>query len=125
MAVQFDFALYMLDHAYRQNDEGDSVGVIDSDPAALKEVERQALRLISRLANRGFPAAQYYLGDCYSNGICSRDGTPDNEKALALFILASKHNHAEASYRAGLCYEHGWGCRTDNAKAMQYQRYIT
>ncbi|GAA5996354.1 hypothetical protein JCM5350_006830 [Sporobolomyces pararoseus] len=37
-------------------------------------------------------------------------------------MLAGKHGHADASYRAAQCLEHGWGCRKDLNKAVSLYR---
>jgi TPR repeat protein len=47
---------------------------------------------------------------------------PDYDKALPLFIAAAKHGHAPSCYRAGQCFENGWGCRKDSTKAVSFYR---
>lgn len=47
---------------------------------------------------------------------------PDFDKALPLFIAAAKHGHAPSCFRAGECFENGWGCRKDSNKAVQFYR---
>jgi TPR repeat protein len=74
------------------------------------------------LADRSFPDAQYFLADCYANGIGTVRGRQDFDRAFPLFVLAAKHGHPDACYRAGTCCEHGWGCRRESAKAVQYYR---
>ena len=49
-------------------------------------------------------------------------GKPDHDKAFTLFQSASKHGHAEAGYRAALCYEFGWGTAKALSKAAQFHR---
>ncbi|KAK6842416.1 chitin synthase activator [Apiospora arundinis] len=85
------------------------------------ELVREAKSILTRLANGGYPFAQYYLADGYASGLFNK-GKEDYNAAFPLFILAAKHGHAESAYRAGLCYEFGWGCRKDPAKAIQYLR---
>ena len=90
----------------------------ETNPAELAWESRQILQ---RLADRGYPFAQYLLADGYASGFFSK-GKEDNVRAFPLFLAASKHGHAEAGYRAALCYEHGWGNRRDPAKAVQFYR---
>ncbi|KAI5799025.1 hypothetical protein EDC01DRAFT_613447 [Geopyxis carbonaria] len=85
-----------------------------------KELLREARQILDRVAGR-VPQAQYYLADAYASGLFNK-GKEENEKAFPLFVAASKHGHAEAGYRAGLCYEFGWGCRKDPQKAVQFYR---
>ena len=49
-------------------------------------------------------------------------GKEDYDRAFPLFISASKHGHAEAGYRAALCYEFGWGTKVEASKAVQFYR---
>ncbi|KAF2001198.1 HCP-like protein [Amniculicola lignicola CBS 123094] len=114
-AVQYEFALYMVQVARE---------IIASGPTVeLSPVEliREARQILQRLADRSYPFAQYYLGDGYASGLFNKD-KPDYDRAFPLFIAASKHGHAESGYRAALCYEFGWGCRKDYAKAVQFYR---
>jgi TPR repeat protein len=78
--------------------------------------------MLKTLSSRGHPDAQYFLADCYANGIGTTRGKQDFEKAFPLFVLSAKHGHPDAAYRAGTCCEHGWGCRRESAKAVQFYR---
>jgi TPR repeat protein len=81
----------------------------------------EAKHILQRLSDRSYPFAQYYLADGYASGLFSK-GKEDYGAAFPLFVSASKHGHAESGYRAALCYEFGWGCRKDPAKAVQFYR---
>jgi TPR repeat protein len=94
---------------------------IDNSPSSPHELLREARQILQRLADRSYPFAQYYLADGYASGLFSK-GKEDYDRAFPLFIAASKHGHAESGYRAALCYEFGWGCRKDPAKAVQFYR---
>lgn len=85
------------------------------------DLVREARAILQKLANAGYPFAQYYLADGYASGLFSK-GKEDYNSAFPLFVLAAKHGHAESAYRTGLCYEFGWGCRKDPAKAVQFLR---
>lgn len=99
-------------------------------PAVIKQMEKreeiikEATSLLKRLADRGFPDAQYFLADCYANGIGTARGKQDFDRAFPLFILAAKHGHPDACYRAGTCCEHGWGCRRDSGKAVSFYKCV-
>lgn len=113
----------------------------------------EALSLLKRNADRGHNPSQFFLADCYAQGLvtsrrnsgvpnnnASLNGTttgqpssvaataavnafkPDYDKALPLFIAAAKHGHPASCFRAGQCFEKGWGCRKDTAKAVQFYR---
>lgn len=90
-------------------------------PSSAQDLLREARQILSRLADRSYPYAQYYLADGYASGLFNK-GKEDYDRAFPLFIAASKHGHAESGYRAALCYEFGWGCRKDPAKAVQFYR---
>lgn len=86
-----------------------------------QELVREARQILQRLASAGYPFAQYYLADGFASGLFSK-GKEDYNSAFPLFVLAAKHGHAESGYRTALCYEFGWGCRKDPAKAVQFLR---
>jgi hypothetical protein len=88
------------------------------------ELIKEAITLLKKLADRSYPDAQYFLADCYANGIGTVRGRQDFDRAFPLFVLAAKHGHPDASYRAGTCCEHGWGCRRESAKAIQYYKCV-
>ncbi|EEP77862.1 hypothetical protein UREG_02711 [Uncinocarpus reesii 1704] len=122
--AQYEFAVFMI-HASQEGSRPDSPATskqqeIGSD-ISKAELLREAKAILQRLADRSYPYAQYYLGDGYASGLFNK-GKPDYDKAFPLFVAASKHGHAEAGYRAALCYEFGWGSRKDGAKAVQFYR---
>ena len=117
-ASQYEFAIFMMDSARES-----TLDLNGATPTQRDELMKEGLAILRRLADRGYPQAQYYLADCYSNGIGCKNGDPDLEKAFPLFVLAAKHGHIEASFRTALAYEHAWGCRRDPLKAIQFLRY--
>jgi TPR repeat protein len=94
---------------------------IDGPQSSPQELLREAKNVLQKLSDRGYPFAQYYLADGYASGLFNK-GKEDYGTAFPLFVSASKHGHAESGYRAALCYEFGWGCRKDPAKAVQFYR---
>ncbi|RFU23783.1 hypothetical protein B7463_g12555, partial [Scytalidium lignicola] len=123
--TQYAFALFLVQAAQEaglsqspdelESPRGESGG---SSP---QELLREARGILQRLSDKGYPFAQYYLADGYASGLFSK-GKEDYSTAFPLFVAASKHGHAESGYRAALCYEFGWGCRKDPAKAVQFYR---
>ncbi|KAF2164450.1 hypothetical protein M409DRAFT_67941 [Zasmidium cellare ATCC 36951] len=111
-AVQYEFAIFMINAAQ------DALPEDGLDP---NELQTEAKHILQRLSDRAYPFAQYYLGDGYFSGLFNK-GKPDYDKAFPLFVAASKHGHAEAGYRAALCYEFGWGCAKSYPKAVQFYR---
>lgn len=131
LSIQYSFAVYLISHAQeqgltfheppRKKGSKPSSPVNDGADASPPALVREAKSILTRLASAGYPFAQYYLADGYASGLFNK-GKEDYHAAFPLFILAAKHGHAESAYRAGLCYEFGWGCRKDPAKAVQYLR---
>ncbi|KAF7906078.1 hypothetical protein EAF00_000357 [Botryotinia globosa] len=132
--IQYSFAIFLIQAAQEAglNVEEDTPRkaspkpgrhspYIESEPATPQNLLREAKSILQKLADRGYPFAQYYLADGFSSGLFNK-GKPDHHTAFSLFVSASKHGHAESGYRAALCYEFGWGCRADAAKAVQFYR---
>ncbi|KAK1488188.1 hypothetical protein CCUS01_14792 [Colletotrichum cuscutae] len=127
-SIQYSFAVFLISTAQEQ-------GLDPSEPAPRKtnsspknsasstpyDLLREAKGILQKLASGGYPFAQYYLADGYASGLFSK-GKEDYNQAFPLFVLAAKHGHAESAYRTALCYEFGWGCRKDPAKAVQFLR---
>ncbi|KAL2883805.1 Chitin synthase 4 [Colletotrichum sp. CLE4] len=127
-SIQYSFAVFLISTAQEQ-------GLDPSEPAPRKansspknsaastpyDLLREAKGILLKLASGGYPFAQYYLADGYASGLFSK-GKEDYNQAFPLFVLAAKHGHAESAYRTALCYEFGWGCRKDPAKAVQFLR---
>ncbi|KAH9909399.1 HCP-like protein [Xylariomycetidae sp. FL2044] len=130
-SIQYSFAVLLISTAQEQGLNFDEPSRRKPSPAqgpskegvesSSIELVREAKSILTRLANGGYPFAQYYLADGYASGLFNK-GKEDYNAAFPLFVLAAKHGHAESGYRAGLCYEFGWGCRKDPAKAVQYLR---
>ncbi|KAI1143593.1 HCP-like protein [Hypoxylon sp. FL0543] len=130
-SIQYSFAVFLISTAQEQGldleepsrRKGSPKGspLKDKTETSPAELVREAKSILTRLANGGYPFAQYYLADGYASGLFNK-GKEDYNAAFPLFVLAAKHGHAESAYRAGLCYEFGWGCRKDPAKAVQFLR---
>ncbi|KAI6779068.1 uncharacterized protein J7T54_008286 [Emericellopsis cladophorae] len=135
-SIQYSFAVFLISTAQEQGlDISDPKGrkatpqplrdhdspIIEAEATSPYELVREARQILQRLANGGYPFAQYYLADGFASGLFSK-GKEDYNSAFPLFVLAAKHGHAESAYRTALCYEFGWGCRKDPAKAVQFLR---
>ena len=121
--IQYEFAVFMINAARESGQLGgsDYGGDGQSGAASQTDLLKEARQILQRLSDRSYPFAQYYLADGYASGLFNK-GKEDNDRAFPLFVAASKHGHAEAGYRAALCYEYGWGTRKDFQKATQFYR---
>lgn len=117
-SVQYEFALFMIQVA---REVMANEGMNNDHGMSSADLLKEARQILQKLADRSYPFAQYYLADGYASGLFNKD-KPDHDRAFPLFIAASKHGHAESGFRAALCYEFGWGCRKDYAKAVQFYR---
>ncbi|KAF8529579.1 hypothetical protein BU17DRAFT_36443 [Hysterangium stoloniferum] len=123
--IQFEFAVFMIEAAKSYFIPPlTKANVMDVEKAIEKrdDLIREATSLLKRIADRGHPESQYFLADCYANGLGTVKGRQDFDRAYPLFVLAAKHGHPDAAYRAGTCCENGWGCRRESAKAVQFYR---
>jgi uncharacterized protein len=123
--LQFEFAVFMIDASKSMPIPAQTLGNVMDVERAIERREdliREATSLLKRLADRGHPQSQYFLADCYANGIGTFKNKQDFDRAYPLFVLAAKHSHPDAAYRAGTCCENGWGCRRESAKALQFFR---
>ncbi|KAF8515581.1 hypothetical protein JB92DRAFT_2914551 [Gautieria morchelliformis] len=123
--IQFEFAVFMIDASKSLPIPEPTKGnVMEVEKAIEKrdDLVREATSLLKRLADRGHAASQYFLADCYANGLGTVKNRQDFDRAYPLFVLATKHGHPDAAYRAGTCCENGWGCRRESAKAVQFYR---
>lgn len=121
-AIQYEFAIFMINFAREAIfTEQEQSRPSTPSPESATEMIKEARSILQRLSDRAYPFAQYYLADGYFSGLFNKD-KPDYDKAFPLFLAASKHGHAEAGYRAALCYEFGWGTTKNYPKATQFFR---
>ena len=138
-AIQYEFAIFMINAAQEATANGQDLGNTERQQSPMpirsldgtasderaggpnSELLQEAKQILQRLSDKSYPYAQYYLADGYASGLFNK-GREDNDRAFPLFIASSKHGHAEAGYRAALCYEFGWGTRSDPTKAVQFYR---
>lgn len=127
LATQYQFAIFMVSAAQEASIEPEDLSTSglsekSSQGSIQGDLLKEARNILQRLSDRSYPFAQYYLADGYFSGLFNK-GKEDYDKAFPLFLAASKHGHAEAGYRTALCYEFGWGCRVDGAKAVQFYQH--
>ncbi|KAF4331693.1 protoplast regeneration and killer toxin resistance [Fusarium beomiforme] len=135
-SIQYSFAVFLISTAQEQGldfsepkarknspkpQKGRDSPAAEGSVSSPQELVREARQILQRLASAGYPFAQYYLADGFASGLFNK-GKEDYNSAFPLFVLAAKHGHAESGYRTALCYEFGWGCRKDPAKAVQFLR---
>ncbi|TPX16634.1 uncharacterized protein E0L32_003575 [Thyridium curvatum] len=136
LSIQYSFAVFLIataqEQGFNHQDSGKKKNApkpvqdldspyVEGTASSPSELVREARSILQKLSNAGYPFAQYYLADGYASGLFSK-GKEDYNSAFPLFVLAAKHGHAESAYRTALCYEFGWGCRKDPAKAVQFLR---
>ena len=117
--IQYQYAMFLISEIreLQLRSQEDT----DQDLEGLRRsLLKDAKHTLQKGSDRGNPLAQYILADGYSSGFFTSDGQPDHNRAFPLFVSAAKRGHAESSYRTALCYEHGWGSRTDVPKAVLY-----
>jgi uncharacterized protein len=88
-SIQFDFANFIVEAAK----------AMAVDEPQRWEYLHEAERLLRQLSLRGHSDAQYYLGNMYASGLMNKKGKNEFDKAFPLFVQATKHHHADASYR--------------------------
>lgn len=85
-------------------------------------------KIVKKLAQSGYPEAQFYLADCHGQGQLGLQADP--KEAFALYHSAAKSGHGQAAYRVAVCceigQEEGGGTKRDPFKAVQwYKRAAT
>ncbi|KAG7102176.1 Protein SKT5 like protein [Verticillium longisporum] len=124
LSIQYSFAVFLISTAQEQGLDWEEPARKNGDDqikGSPQELVKEAKQILQKLSSAGYPFAQYYLADGYASGLFSK-GKEDYSQAFPLFVIAAKHGHAESGYRSALCYEFGWGCRKDPAKAVQFLR---
>ncbi|KAK0913892.1 hypothetical protein LTR91_011990 [Friedmanniomyces endolithicus] len=84
----------------------------------------EAHKRIKKAASAGYQDAQFYLADCYGQGLLGLE--VDTKEAFNMYQAAAKQGHPQAAYRTAVCCEmgpeEGGGTRKDYAKAVQWYR---
>lgn len=83
-----------------------------------------AHKIVKKLVTAGYSDAQFFLADCYGEGLL---GLPvDPKEAFSLYQSAAKQGHAQSAYRVAVCceigQEEGGGTKRDPFKAVQWYK---
>ncbi|OJJ43038.1 hypothetical protein ASPZODRAFT_136579 [Penicilliopsis zonata CBS 506.65] len=83
-----------------------------------------AYKLVKKLAHDGYPDAQFFLADCYGQGLLGLAADP--KEAFSLYHSAAKAGHPQSAYRVAVCCEigteEGGGTKRDPFKAVQWYK---
>ncbi|KAL4977952.1 hypothetical protein BDW66DRAFT_131399 [Aspergillus desertorum] len=95
-----------------------------SKAKAREKYNIDAHKIVKKLVSAGYPDAQFYLADCYGQGLLGLQNDP--KEAFSLYLSAAKQNHAQAAYRVAVCceigHEEGGGTKRDPFKAVQWYK---
>ncbi|MGA2094196.1 MAG: tetratricopeptide repeat protein [Sedimentisphaerales bacterium] len=129
LAVIFSFALFTIIPAYATSPEQpNSVPACPNEETIINVKSTpdtnqnetplpQNLPTLINDANKGYPSAQFKLGEMYSNG----NGVPqDNNEAFKWFTKAAEKGHTEAQFNLGEMYSKGNDVPQDNNVAFKW-----
>lgn len=144
--LQMDFALYLLDSAKKAL-EAPELLAVSAAPASCEDLDmdmdlnnrkfqlfklqetmrREGLEWLKKLSikpagqrRQPLAEAQYLLAEAYGKGLYGLK--VEHSKAFLFYLLASKQNHSESSFKVAVCYEYGAGTKKDNNRAVLFYR---
>ncbi|KAJ5092487.1 hypothetical protein NUU61_007357 [Penicillium alfredii] len=83
-----------------------------------------AYKIVKKLVSIANPDAQFYLADCYGEGLLGLEVDP--KEAFQLYQSAAKQGHAQSAYRVAVCceigQEDGGGTKRDPFKAVHWYK---
>jgi TPR repeat protein len=83
-----------------------------------------AHKIVKKLVAAGYSEAQFFLADCYGEGLLGLEVDP--KEAFSLYHSAAKQGHAQSAYRVAVCceigQEEGGGTKRDPFKAVQWYK---
>ncbi|KAJ5787602.1 hypothetical protein N7457_002592 [Penicillium paradoxum] len=83
-----------------------------------------AHKIVKKLVTAGYSEAQFFLADCYGEGLLGLEADP--KEAFSLYHSAAKQGHAQSAYRVAVCceigQEEGGGTKRDPFKAVQWYK---
>ncbi|KAL4917699.1 hypothetical protein BDW62DRAFT_183150 [Aspergillus aurantiobrunneus] len=95
-----------------------------SKAKAREKYNIDAHKIAKKLVSSGFPDAQFWMADCYGQGLLGLQNDP--KEAFSLYHSAAKQGHAQAAYRVAVCceigQEDGGGTKRDPFKAVQWYK---
>ncbi|KAJ5110053.1 Tetratricopeptide-like helical [Penicillium argentinense] len=85
---------------------------------------QDAYKIVKKLVSSGYSEAQFFLADCYGEGLLGLEVDP--KEAFSLYQSAAKQGHAQSAYRVAVCceigQEEGGGTKRDPFKAVQWYK---
>lgn len=83
-----------------------------------------AHKIVKKLVSAGYPDAQFFLADCYGEGMLGLE--VDAKEAYSLYHSAAKAGHPQSAYRVAVCceigQEEGGGTKRDPLKAIEWYK---
>lgn len=89
--------------------------------AAANRAEESVL-LVSDLARKEYPAAEFLIGQLHESGQLSENGKPAYKNAMRMFAFAADRGYALAQHHLGRIYETGVGVTRDKVAAINWYR---
>ncbi|CAI2173546.1 15662_t:CDS:2 [Funneliformis geosporum] len=77
----------------------------------------QAFEWCLKFAKSGNSTAQYYLGECFENGLGTKK---DVEKAFEWYLKSAEGDNRNSQYKVGHYYQNGIGVAEDKEKAFEW-----
>ncbi|KAE8351583.1 hypothetical protein BDV28DRAFT_17809 [Aspergillus coremiiformis] len=95
-----------------------------SKAKAKEKYTADAYKIVKKLVSSGNPDAQFFLADCYGQGLLGLQ--VDHKEAFHLYQTAAKQGHAQSAYRTAVCCEigaeEGGGTKRDPFKAVHWYK---
>lgn len=95
-----------------------------SKAKAREKYAMDAYKIVKKLVSSGYADAQFFLADCYGQGILGLQ--VDHKEAFHLYQTAAKQGHGQAAYRTAVCCEigpeEGGGTKRDPFKAVHWYK---
>jgi hypothetical protein len=79
-----------------------------------------ALPIVADLARKGYPAAEFLIGQLHSSGQLQDSGKPDYDNAIPFFRSAAERNYARAQHHMATLLESGEGFSRDLNAALNW-----
>ncbi|KAB8205190.1 hypothetical protein BDV34DRAFT_213207 [Aspergillus parasiticus] len=95
-----------------------------SKAKAREKYAMDAYKIVKKLVSSGYADAQFFLADCYGQGLLGLQ--VDHKEAFHLYQTAAKQGHGQSAYRTAVCceigLEEGGGTKRDPFKAVHWYK---
>ncbi|KNG87466.1 chitin synthase activator (Chs3), partial [Aspergillus nomiae NRRL 13137] len=95
-----------------------------SKAKAREKYSMDAYKIVKKLVSSGYADAQFFLADCYGQGLLGLQ--VDHKEAFHLYQTAAKQGHGQSAYRTAVCCEigaeEGGGTKRDPFKAVHWYK---